>query len=128
MPEITINLKDEDYALLQEVAEKNGTSVTEFFMQKILATLDSETGGIVTQDKLEELALGQRLLAAKVDEVFKELAYDLEAQKTENSENSPTRIFNVVNARAGGLWSSAVDAVQDYLIGNGVDPLGLDDL
>ena len=128
MPEITVNVSDEDYALLEETAEKLGETVVEFFKKRILSQINSETNGLVTLDRLEELALGQRLIAAKIGEAFKEIAYDLEAQKENNSENSPTRIFNVVNARAGGLWSSAVDAVQDYLIGNGVDPLGLDDL
>ena len=128
MPQITVNISDEDYALLDETATKLGEPVAEFFKKRILAELNAETDGLVTLDRLEELALGQRLIAAKIAEAFKEIVYDLESQKETNSENSPVRIFNVVNARAGGLWSSTVDAVQDYLIGNGVDPLGLDDL
>jgi hypothetical protein len=128
LPQITVNISDEDYALLDETATKLGEPVAEFFKKRILAELNAETDGLVTLDRLEELALGQRLIAAKIAEAFKEIVYDLESQKETNSENSPVRIFNVVNARAGGLWSSTVDAVQDYLIGNGVDPLGLDDL
>ncbi len=128
MPEITVNISDEDYALLDETATKLGEPVAEFFKKRILAELNAETDGLVTLDRLEELALGQRLIAAKIAEAFKEIVYDLESQKETNSENSPTRIFNVVNARAGGLWASVVDAVQDYLIGGSVDPLGLDDL
>ena len=128
MPEITINLKDEDYALLDETATKLGEPVAEFFKKRILAELNAETNGLVALDRLEELALGQRLIAAKIGEAFKELAFDHELQKAENADVSPARISNVITSRAGGLWASAVDAVQDYLIGNGVDPLGLDDL
>lgn len=128
MPEITVSISDEDYALLDETATKLGEPVAEFFKKRILAELNAETNGLVTLDRLEDLVTGQRLIAAKISEAFKELAYDLEAQKEVNSENSPTRILNVVNARAGGLWSSTVDAVQDYIIGHAVDPLGLDDL
>ena len=128
MPEIVINVSDEDFALLEEVCEKNGEPIIQFFTKKILAELNAETGGAVTLDRLEELATGQRLIAARIDEVYKELAYDHEDQKAENADVTPTRILNVITSRASGLRSSAVDAVQDYLIGNGVDPLGLDDL
>ncbi len=123
MPEIIINVSDEDFALLQETASNRGESVQSFFKRKLLAEINSETDGLIVIDRLENLVLGQRLLAAKMEESFKELAYDHELQKAKNAP-----VLTTVTSRASGVWASAINAVQDYLIGNGVDPLGLDDI
>ena len=80
--------------------------------------------------ELYKLRVGQRLLAAKMEGMFRELYYSVERLQKANDSLSDPQIMDKVDKRLESLRDDAIDDVMDYeaSFGSIEDPLGLDPL
>lgn len=81
-------------------------------------------------NQLYKLSIGQRLLAARMDGMFRELYYSVERLQKENESLSDPQLLDRVDQTREDLRDDAIDDVMDYKYSYAgmEDPLGLDPL
>ena len=126
-PDVAEKPKETELAEETEAMDLDGEKDEEDISNNLLL-LDEDDRFELLVKKLNEVKIGQKLLAVRMDEMFRELYYVTLKLQKENKDLPDSRLLKRADGMIKSIRDDAISDMIDYTALGGDDPLGLEEL